>query len=79
MPAIMFMSIWQGVGFHMIIWLAGLQTIPAELYEAAEIDGASSWQQFRYVTWPGLLADPRRSSSSPSPSPRSACSPRSTS
>lgn len=56
LPAIMFMSIWQAVGFHMIIWLAGLQTIPAELYEAADLDGADGWQRFRYVTWPGLLA-----------------------
>jgi multiple sugar transport system permease protein len=56
MPAIMAMSIWQAVGFHMMIWLAGLQTIPGELYEAAAIDGASAWDQFRYVTWPGLLA-----------------------
>lgn len=55
MPAIMFMSIWQAVGFHMIIWLAGLQTIPHEQYEAAAIDGASKWDQFRYVTWPGLV------------------------
>lgn len=54
MPAIMVMSIWQGVAFHMVIWLAGLQTIPAELYEASEIDGASKWQQFLFVTWPGL-------------------------
>src|SRR6266545_1178286 len=50
MPAIMFMSIWQAVGFHMIIWLAGLQTIPADLYEAAAIDGASGWQKFILVT-----------------------------
>jgi multiple sugar transport system permease protein len=56
MPAIMVMSIWQAVGFHMIIWLTGLQTIPAELYEAAAIDGASGWNRFRYITWPGLLA-----------------------
>jgi multiple sugar transport system permease protein len=56
MPAIMFMSIWQAVGFHMVIWLSGLQTIPGELYEAAELDGADRWQQFRYVTWPGLKA-----------------------
>jgi multiple sugar transport system permease protein len=56
MPAIMFMSIWQAVGFHMVIWLSGLQTIPGELYEAAELDGAGRWQQFRYVTWPGLKA-----------------------
>jgi len=56
MPAIIFMSIWQAVGFHMVIWLAGLQTIPGDLYEAAELDGASTWQRFRYVTWPGLRA-----------------------
>jgi multiple sugar transport system permease protein len=56
MPAIMFMSIWQAVGFHMVIWLSGLQTIPGELYEASELDGADKWQQFRYVTWPGLKA-----------------------
>ena len=54
MPAIMGMSIWQAVGFHMIIWLAGLQTIPGVLYEAAAVAGANTWQQFRYVTWPGL-------------------------
>jgi multiple sugar transport system permease protein len=56
MPAIMFMSIWQAVGFHMVIWLSGLQTIPEERYEAAELDGADTWQKFRYVTWPGLRA-----------------------
>jgi multiple sugar transport system permease protein len=54
MPAIMFMSIWQAVGFHMVIWLSGLQTIAPELYEAADIDGAGPWEKFRYVTWPGL-------------------------
>lgn len=54
MPAIMGMSIWQGVGFHMVIWLAGLQTIPGVLYEAADVAGANSWQKFRFVTWPGL-------------------------
>ena len=47
MPAIMVMSIWQAVGFHMIVWLAGLQTIPRELYEAAALDGASGWKTFR--------------------------------
>mgnify|MGYP000899039438 CR=1 FL=1 len=52
--AIIVLSIWQAVGFHMIIWLSGLQTIPAELYEAASIDGAGRWQQFVHVTWPGL-------------------------
>lgn len=48
------MSIWQAVGFHMVIWLSGLQTVPISLYEAAHIDGANNWQKFRYVTWPGL-------------------------
>ena len=56
MPAIILMSVWQGVGFHMIIWLSGLQTIPADLYEAADLDGVSAWQRFRYITWPGLSA-----------------------
>ena len=50
----MAMSIWQAVGFHMVIWLAGLQTISPRLYEAAAIEGASKWQTFRFVTWPGL-------------------------
>ena len=54
MWAIIVMSIWQAVGFHMVIWLAGLQNIPLTLYEAADIEGASSWQKFRFVTWPGL-------------------------
>ena len=54
LPAIMAMSIWQGVGFHMVIWLSGLQTIPETLYEAARIEGATRWQTFCYVTWPGL-------------------------
>ncbi len=52
--SIMVMSIWQAVGFHMVIWLSGLQTISPTLYEAADIEGASKWQTFRYVTWPGL-------------------------
>ena len=38
----------------MVIWLSGLQTIPGELYEAADLDGATTWQQFLHVTWPGL-------------------------
>jgi multiple sugar transport system permease protein len=54
LPAIIAMSIWQAVGFHMVIWLSGLQTIPASLYEAADIEGATGWQTFRFVTWPGL-------------------------
>lgn len=54
LPAIMMLSIWQGVGFQMVVYLAGLQGIPAELYEAAAIDGANRWQQFRFITLPGL-------------------------
>lgn len=52
--SIMAMSIWQAVGFHMVIWLSGLQTIPLTLYEAADIEGATALQKFQYVTWPGL-------------------------
>jgi multiple sugar transport system permease protein len=52
--AIMLVGIWQSAGFQMVIFLAGLQEIPAELYEAASIDGAGKWRQFRYITLPGL-------------------------
>jgi multiple sugar transport system permease protein len=52
--AIIAMSIWQAVGFQMVIWLSGLQTISPTLYEAGAIEGASPWQSFRYITWPGL-------------------------
>jgi raffinose/stachyose/melibiose transport system permease protein len=47
-------QIWANMGITMMIFIAGLQTIPAELYEAAQIDGASPWQNFRNVTWPLL-------------------------
>ncbi|MGC9384305.1 MAG: carbohydrate ABC transporter permease, partial [Kosmotogaceae bacterium] len=53
-PAIMLMSIWQGVGFQMLIFLAGLQEIPVALYEAATIDGANKWKQFWKITLPQL-------------------------
>jgi len=53
-PAIMLMSIWQGVGFQMVIFLAGLQEIPTSLYEAAEVDGANGWQKFFNITIPQL-------------------------
>lgn len=52
--SIIVLSIWSAVGFHMIIWLSGLQTISPSLYEASSLDGASNWQQFWFVTWPGL-------------------------
>jgi multiple sugar transport system permease protein len=54
LPAIVWMTIWKGLGFYMIIFLAGLQTIPGSLYEAASIDGASKWQQFWRITLPLL-------------------------
>jgi len=53
-PAIMLLSIWQGAGFQMVIYLAGLQDIPDELYEAADVDGANVIQQFLHVTLPQL-------------------------
>ena len=53
-PAIMLMSIWQGVGFQMVIFLAGLQEIPTSLYEAAEVDGANAWKKFTNITIPQL-------------------------
>ncbi len=54
MIAIIIMSIWQGVGFQMVIFLAGLQGIPQVLYEAAQVDGANAIQRFFYVTLPQL-------------------------
>ncbi|HEX6681490.1 MAG TPA: sugar ABC transporter permease [Candidatus Limnocylindrales bacterium] len=54
LPAVIAMIVWRGLGFQMVIFLAGLQAIPQELYEAARIDGASRWAQFRHVTVPAL-------------------------
>lgn len=54
MPAVIIVGIWKDVGFYMVIYLAGLQTIPREFYEAARIDGASTWQRFRRITLPLL-------------------------
>ncbi|MDD3145891.1 MAG: sugar ABC transporter permease [Candidatus Riflebacteria bacterium] len=54
MPAIIFMSVWKGLGYNVIIFLTGLQNIPRHLYEAARIDGANRWHQFRHITWPLL-------------------------
>jgi multiple sugar transport system permease protein len=54
MPAIVILAVWKNFGYNMIILLAALQSIPEDLYEAARIDGASGWQQFRHVTLPGL-------------------------
>lgn len=47
-------SVWKYMGYYMVIYLAGLQGIPGELYEAASLDGAGTWNKFRYITWPQL-------------------------
>lgn len=52
--AIIIMSIWKNFGYYMLIFLAGLQGIPNHYYEAAAIEGASGWKQFRYITFPML-------------------------
>lgn len=52
LPGLILMAVWQGAGYNSIIYLAALQDIPEELYEAAELDGAGSWQRFRFVTFP---------------------------
>jgi multiple sugar transport system permease protein len=54
MASVVVLSIWIGLGPRMVIFLAGLQSIPASLYEAAEVDGAGTWQRFRHVTLPML-------------------------
>ena len=55
MPAIIVFAIWKNFGYNMVIFVAGLQGIPESLYEAARIDGASAWGQFRHVTLPMLV------------------------
>jgi multiple sugar transport system permease protein len=54
MPALIAMSVWKSFGFGMVVFLAGLQAIPQQLYEAAKVDGSSNWQSFRSVTLPML-------------------------
>jgi multiple sugar transport system permease protein len=54
MPAIIFLAIWKNFGYNMLIFVAGLQSISEELYEAAAIDGASPWRRFLHITLPGL-------------------------
>jgi ABC-type sugar transport system permease subunit len=54
LPALAFMSVWQGVGLQMMVFLAALQTLPVEVLEAARLDGAGPWQRTWYVTLPGL-------------------------
>ena len=54
LPAVMILTIWKNAGYYMLFYLAGLQTIPAELFEAGRIEGATGWQQFRAITFPLL-------------------------
>ena len=54
MPAMIMVGVWKNVGFYMVMYLAGLQSIPRDLYEAAALDRAGPWQRFRNVTWPLL-------------------------
>jgi len=54
LPSIIAMAVWRNFGFLMVIFLAGLQTIPAELYESSKLDGAGRWAQFRHITVPLL-------------------------
>ena len=54
MPAIILLAVWKNFGYNMVILLAALQAIPAELYESARMDGATAWQRLRHVTLPSL-------------------------
>jgi multiple sugar transport system permease protein len=54
MPAIIVMSVWKSFGYNMIIFIAGLQAVPPDLYDAARVDGAGAWQRFLHVTLPSL-------------------------
>lgn len=54
MPVLILLSFWKQIGFNLVVFLAGLQTIPQNRYEAAELDGAGPWQQFWHITLPGL-------------------------
>lgn len=54
MPVLIILGIWKQLGFNMVVFLAGLQTIPPSRYEAAELDGANAWQKFWHITLPGL-------------------------
>jgi putative chitobiose transport system permease protein len=55
LPSVMVVTLWKGLGYYMVIFLAGLQGIPGELYEAAALDGCEGWQRHRLITLPLLL------------------------
>ena len=54
MPTIAIYVTWKGLGFYILLYLAALQNVQKELYEAAAVDGAGRWRSFRSVTWPGV-------------------------
>ncbi|MEY8356682.1 sugar ABC transporter permease [Lachnospiraceae bacterium 54-53] len=54
MPTIIGLTVWKGMGYYMIVYLAALQGVPSELYEAASLDGAGRWKRFLYITWPSV-------------------------
>src|SRR4029450_6284026 len=68
MPAILLLAVWKNFGFNMVVFLAGLQSIPARLYEAAHLDRAGPWQGVPAVTPPPVL--PRRPAAAAPPDPR---------
>ena len=55
LPGLIMIAIWSGLGYHAVIYLAALQDLPHDLYEAAMMDGANAWRRFRVVTWPALV------------------------
>jgi len=52
MPSVALITIWWTVGFNILLFIAGLKNISPELYEASDLEGATKWQQFRFITWP---------------------------
>lgn len=55
LPALIIVAVWKSLGFNALIYLAGMQALPSDVYEAATIDGAGKWRMFRSITWPLLL------------------------
>lgn len=56
LPTIIGLTVWKGMGYYMIVYLAALQGVPSDLYEAASLDGAGKWQQFINITWPSVTS-----------------------
>ena len=54
LPTVIGLAVWKGMGYYMIVYLAALQGVPSDLYEAAALDGANKWKQFIHITWPSV-------------------------